>query len=518
MSMDEISSVDINENEAGKWLSDHLTQIAAAWHAAIQEAGYFPLSPDELHPALQEMLEYLINEVSGGGNPAYARVVRDFVASSIDHRVALSNIMRIFLVLTPCIDQVYYSSASLHLPESPSPHAVLILQRIHLAINTMWESFLPIIRQFENWQKCSAFHLNAMRASGYNHDLEKLLRLISGEICKISDMWMCNSFLIPDFPRKGNIYYLVEIPPDAPLEDTPDLFMMEAFKHRKPVFCYDSAADPRTFKPGVIYANLKSLMAFPMIASGKPIAVGLITPKDYYHFSQDEIDQVMGIASSAAIAIENTRSYEMGIQLALTHERNQVAQELHDGFAQALAISKLNLNILLRKGLDEPTQTTLQTTKALVDAAYTDLRANIYGLRDDDCLEINLKEGIKKYITTFMALSDIEIDLAVNEEDVEIVPVEKVAQIARIVEEGLSNIRKHSRAKHAWINSQRNRNEVRITIEDDGIGVHSGTAEGIGKDHFGIKIMTERARLIGADLLFGEGPAGGTLITLILIC
>lgn len=509
----QVGNVNINNSEVVKWLYDHQAEIVAIWHVMIQDAGIFPQPLDEFRPCLQKILVFLMKEISGDRDLASRWVLDDFISSCMDEGISLSIVMDILLALPASITQAFNSRLPSHLEYDSFHHALLLSQKIHLAINTIWESFFSTLTRFKDWQKSYAFHMKVMRASSYNFDTDKLLRILSDEICKISDMWMCNSFLIPDFPGKGNVYYLVELPEDAPLEDHPDYFMMDSFKNNKPSICYDAASDPRTYKPGVEYAKLKSLMAFPMIANETPVAVGLISTKDYYHFSQDEIDQVMGIANSGAIAIENARTYEMGIQLALTQERNHVAQEMHDDLAQSLVISKLNLNILLQKELDESTRTTLQTAKKLIDAACTDLRANIYGLRETDDLEIDIVEGIKEYINTFMALSDIEINLAVNDE-CNFLPTEKKAYITRIVEEGLSNIRKHSRARHAWISSTRGRNEVRFIIEDDGIGIRTGNIEGIGKDHFGMKMMAERAKLIGASLIINQRPSGGTCITL----
>jgi two-component system nitrate/nitrite sensor histidine kinase NarX len=95
------------------------------------------------------------------------------------------------------------------------------------------------------------------------------------------------------------------------------------------------------------------------------------------------------------------------------------------------------------------------------------------------------------------------------------VPEEWEVQITRIVQEALSNIRRHSGAETVRILLGRSREgRLRVLIEDDGSGLSEPSPGGAGNDHFGLAIMRERAAAIGAELCIESEPGEGTRVAL----
>lgn len=225
----------------------------------------------------------------------------------------------------------------------------------------------------------SATLLRVTKAANSSLELDKVLQAISDEIINALNALACNSYLFPDKLKYGQYYLLGEYQ-KVMMFPTPELFGLDALQRGEPVFCYDAATDPRTDKKTVEF-KLKSLMAFPLISNGKTIAAGLIVMKDYHHFTQDEVDLVMAIANSAAMAVENARLYDTQIQLTIAQERNMLAQELHDRIAQNLAIVKLNLNAILQHKPEQTIKGIVEESKILVDETYQELRDAILGLR-----------------------------------------------------------------------------------------------------------------------------------------
>jgi signal transduction histidine kinase len=360
-------------------------------------------------------------------------------------------------------------------------------------------------------QNTTATLLRVASAVNSSLNLEKVLSIIAREITHLLDAEGTSSFLFPERSKYGN-YYLLDPEPGYIVPDPPELFTLDALNRKEPVTCYDAALDPRTDKYTVQYFKLKSLMAFPLMVERNVVAVGLVTMKDYHQFTPDEINLVMGIANSAAMAVANAHSHEMSLQLAVAQERNRMSQEIHDELAQSLAITKINLSTILQNQPDGPTRATLLETKGLIDTAYTDLRECIFGLREISDLDNHLAESLGEYITTFMAHSGIETHMAIDELDYRVLSSETVYQTARIIEEALSNIRKHSQAKQAWISSNKDDKTIRIIVEDDGIGISADGLNSHSKNHFGVKIMNERAESVGAQLSIDERPGGGTRI------
>lgn len=359
--------------------------------------------------------------------------------------------------------------------------------------------------------------LRVTKAASSSLDLEKVLQVISSEIVQALHARACNSFLFPEKSRIGNYYLLDVMPNEYIVPDPPEPFMLAALESGEPVICYDPALDPRTDKKTVEFFGLKSLLAFPLISKGKPIAAGLVVMDDYHHFTQAEIDLVMAIANSGALAVENARYHDTKVQLATSQERNLLAQELHDRIAQNLAVVKINLNSALMNDPDPPLLEPIQESKTLVDETYQDVRDAILGLR---CLPKSISgsmEEVHDYLITYGAHHNLEIQFLVNERDFQVLDTEAVLQISRIVDEAVMNSCRHAKASTVWIRSGLKVQMFWLSVEDDGIGIDWEQVNRFRDEHFGLSIMQERARSVGGSLTITDRIGGGTCVTFEMI-
>jgi two-component system nitrate/nitrite sensor histidine kinase NarX len=89
-------------------------------------------------------------------------------------------------------------------------------------------------------------------------------------------------------------------------------------------------------------------------------------------------------------------------------------------------------------------------------------------------------------------------------------PLEVQAQLIRIVQEALSNVRKHSGATRAWINCNQSENGFMIEIGDDGCGFSLEEVPGVSR--YGLQGMRERSDLIGGEIEVISGKGEGTII------
>ena len=355
--------------------------------------------------------------------------------------------------------------------------------------------------------------LRVTTAASSSLDLEKVLQVISRELVQALDARACNSFLFSERSKIGNYYLLDVMPNEYVVPDPPEPFMLEALQSGKPVICYDPALDPRTDKKTVEFFDLRSLLAFPLISKGKPIAAGLLVMNDFHHFTQEEIDLVMTIANAGALAVENARYHETQMQLGIAQERNLLAQELHDRIAQSLAVVKLNLNSALLVMNKPDVIEKVNQSKQLVDDVYQDVRDAILGLR---CLPKSVSgsmEEMRDYLATYGAHHAIDIQFLADERDFQVLDCEAVLQVGRIIDEAVVNGCKHASAEHIWVNSGLSENLFWLTIEDDGVGIDWEKLKLMQGDHFGMQIMRERAITAGGHLTITDRPAGGTCVT-----
>jgi signal transduction histidine kinase len=92
------------------------------------------------------------------------------------------------------------------------------------------------------------------------------------------------------------------------------------------------------------------------------------------------------------------------------------------------------------------------------------------------------------------------------------IPSEVQAQLVRIVQEVFTNIRKHSKAKNAWLVIKEWEDDLILEVGDDGQGFHPDDIPVLSQ--YGLRGMRERAELIGADFQVVSRPGQGTVIHL----
>jgi signal transduction histidine kinase len=113
-------------------------------------------------------------------------------------------------------------------------------------------------------------------------------------------------------------------------------------------------------------------------------------------------------------------------------------------------------------------------------------------------------EEFREYSGTAINLCDAEITAEL--------PSEVSAQLIRIIQEAMNNVRKHAHAKKVEISCHRNTTDIYIEIADDGAGFNVEDVPGPSKH--GLRGMRERAELIGADLQVISQPKRGTIVRL----
>lgn len=488
--------------------------ILLSWQNQVEAAAVLPFGGAALQAWLAKYLDAFIQEEDQDRVRASDEIFYQFASAVISAGAPVSAATETILWLSHAVETL--ESAKNCSEQRRDCLSGLIMRRMAHNLTSYVEN---LSKESDRRQARTDTLLRVAKAASSSLDLDKVLHIISDEIMQSLDAASCNSFLFRESPRSGH-YILLDSDPksDYHAPDPPELFGMDALTKGEPVICYDAALDPRTDKETVRYFGLTSLMAFPLISNGETIASGLVVMKDYHHFTQDEIDLVMGIANSTAVAMENARLFEATKQLAIMEERNRLSLEMHDNLAQSLAVIKLDINALLAAGDAGPARRTLQEMKALVDETYTELRDSIFGLRAINEADTSFLDNFKNYLETFGIHSNLSIECSLNEREINLLSKEAVLQVGRILEEALSNVRKHAQAQRVWIKSGKTGEQVWITVEDDGIGLVASQHNQNRIGHFGLKVMAERAAGVGGCCAISPRQPTGTCVKLIIPC
>ncbi len=261
--------------------------------------------------------------------------------------------------------------------------------------------------------------------------------------------------------------------------------------------------------------GFNGVVAVPIRSKQKVLGILNLFFKESRILPPSEIRLLESVGQHLGIVIENRRLAACEKEMAVSEERNLLAQELHDSIAQSLAY--LNIEVqLLHKDLEKrriaAAQRDLERIREGVQESYDKVRELLVHFRiriGSADLEAVLRSALEK----FEGQTGIQVNFSRKGTALEL-PPEHVLQLMHIAQESLSNIRKHTKATRVDVELVGNNGECVLLIHDDGSGFD--LARDAGDAHVGLSIMRERARRIDAKLALESTPGQGTLVRLVL--
>lgn len=239
----------------------------------------------------------------------------------------------------------------------------------------------------------------------------------------------------------------------------------------------------------------------------------------YFNHSQPISDAdrqlLEALGQQLGIAIENQRLHARERELAVSEERNLLARELHDSIAQGLAFLNLQVQMLERALAEHRTQDVSATVDMLrqgVQESYADVRELLVHFRTR-VEQQDLDAAIAAALRRLAEQTGVATDLDVQGDAAPLDP-EAETQVLYIVQEALSNVRKHAGASTVSVSLRRGRDGLAVTVRDDGVGFVEGSDSTDGEAHIGLQIMRERALRIGGQFAVRSSPGRGTEIRL----
>jgi signal transduction histidine kinase len=220
------------------------------------------------------------------------------------------------------------------------------------------------------------------------------------------------------------------------------------------------------------------------------------------------------LAEIASIAIANARLFERERQTAIVEERERIAREMHDGMAQVLGVTHLRLRAMeaSQDVRDLPDlHTEVSDLADLCLEAYSDVRESILGLHEASRVDRALTESLRAYVEKYSRQSGIATTLDIDPAHEVVLPTRQQVQVLRVVQEALTNVRKHSGAAGAVVTVRDEGAGARVVIADDGHGFDLGSLPP-GREGFGLHSMRERMELLGGTLTIDSAPGRGTRI------
>ena len=231
-------------------------------------------------------------------------------------------------------------------------------------------------------------------------------------------------------------------------------------------------------------------------------------------FQPQEVQLLETVGQHLGVAIENQRLVSREKELAISEERNLLAQELHDSIAQGLAFLNIQVQLLedsLKRGKEQEALETLPHIREGVQESYDDVRELLVHFRTR-VHQSDLEGAIRSSLDKFEGQTGIRAVLEASGQGAPLEP-EYETQVLHIVQEALSNVRKHSQASEVTVTLERDGSYI-VSVRDNGRGFDPGGNP--GDSHVGLDIMKERAHRVGGKLEVISSPGAGTEIRLTL--
>jgi len=206
---------------------------------------------------------------------------------------------------------------------------------------------------------------------------------------------------------------------------------------------------------------------------------------------------------------------QMRIVEAQEAERSRLAQEVHDGPAQALSNAIFQVEYIERViGADPPlARAELRLMRELLRRELGDVRSFITQLRPPLLDQLGLDGAILDTVDHMRTLTGLTIETELTASNGALSDGQGATAL-RVAQEALQNVRKHAAATKAVVSTRIDGGAWVLEVTDNGRGFDVGAVAARGRRNFGLQFMRERAELIGARFDVRSRPEGGTVVRL----
>jgi signal transduction histidine kinase len=204
--------------------------------------------------------------------------------------------------------------------------------------------------------------------------------------------------------------------------------------------------------------------------------------------------------------------------VATLQERERLARELHDSTGQVLGYVNLQAETIhqwLQAGNSDKADSLVLRLAEVAKEAHADIRESILNLKSGSAQVWYLLPTLRRYLDNFQSQYGIRTELVLKDglKEDNFKPDAEV-QLLRVIQEALTNARKHGEAHNVMVAIERGENRGHITVTDDGNGFDPNQTKLEGSQHFGLAFMNERMAQIGGTMKIESRPGAGTTIRL----
>lgn len=270
--------------------------------------------------------------------------------------------------------------------------------------------------------------------------------------------------------------------------------------------------------PQCAYLDFKALHSIPICYKNKDVAYLTLFFEHEDDVHDTNLDLILSLCNQLGVIITNNQLIAESQQFAVLQERNLIAQGLHDSIAQSLNFLNLQTQMLahaLENKDEQQIKENLNFIQEGVKECYEDVRELLINFRTK-IVKKEFDKAVDALVQRFEQQTHIQVQtIWTGHNTGPHLTSEQQLQFLFILQESLSNIRKHSQASNVIITFNNDSDYV-MTIRDNGIGFDPMHVANLHGEHVGLGIMQERAKRIHAKLDIQSKIKYYTQITLTL--
>jgi two-component system, NarL family, nitrate/nitrite sensor histidine kinase NarX len=296
-----------------------------------------------------------------------------------------------------------------------------------------------------------------------------------------------------------------------------DCLCGEAARTGRLIISEDLMSDPRLVRPACREEKFGSVVSIPLTSRERTLGILTLYAERPRAFLDTDHTLLTLVGRHIGVAVENAQLSARMRELAVIEERGLIAQEIHDGIAQSLAYLNLetaNLQQLLK---DDPRKAMAELVhiRQVIKETCEEVRALLIDFRMKFKEDEGLADMLSRCLDEFGQRTAIRTQLLMSG-DPAALPVPIQVPVFRIIQEALSNVRKHAHARTVVVELHAAPSVLEVTVRDDGQGFDPAASVERSAIHMGLSIMRERVALLGGSLQIESRPGRGTILHLTL--
>ena len=259
-------------------------------------------------------------------------------------------------------------------------------------------------------------------------------------------------------------------------------------------------------------------VTFPLVAGGSVLGVYDAIWNRRISWSADDIHFMGVLGRLFGVLVYYEKHASQMVELRVIEESRRLTSEIHDNLAQLVTTAKLEVEkaaLSLERSDFDRLRNDLEDAEIACTQASDTIRVEMLSLRDAGLQTGHLVTSMQSIIRRMQKRYDVEIGLVLENVSERVIVAERMEfQVMRILQEALSNACKHSAADHIQVTLRADGAFLTVRVRDNGCGFDIGS---VSDEHLGIRIMRERASLVGGTCSVISSAGAGTIVEVTIL-